>query len=60
MSGRQADDDIPRWLYLVGVALILFVIYVWNAPLEWLSDFISDRMRDGVEDLTPQAPTTDE
>jgi hypothetical protein len=58
MGGRTDDSDPPRWVYLIGVGLILFVIYVWRAPLDWATDFVTDRMQDSVRDLQPTTTTT--
>ena len=47
-AGRSNDADLPTWIYLVGVVSILFVIYVWQAPLDWFAEFVSDRLRSEV------------
>ena len=28
------------------------MFYVWHAPLDWLTDFVTDRMQDGVKEPT--------
>jgi hypothetical protein len=58
MGGRSDDSDLPRWVYLIGIGLIVFVIYVWQAPLDWATDFVTDRMQDSVKDLQPTTTTT--
>jgi hypothetical protein len=58
MGGRTNDTDLPAWVYLLGAALIFFVIYVWRAPLDWVTDFFSGRVQDGVNDLQPTTSTT--
>lgn len=58
MGGRADDSDLPWWVYLIGVGLILFVVYVWRAPLDWVTDFVTDRMQDSVKDLQPTTTTT--
>lgn len=58
MSGRTDDSELPPWVYLIGVGLILFVIYVWRAPLDWVTGLVVDRMQDDVRDLQPPATTT--
>ncbi|MEP1125277.1 MAG: hypothetical protein ABJH68_15435 [Ilumatobacter sp.] len=53
MSGPADDSDLPPWVYLIGVGLILFVIYVWQARLDLVTDLVDERMRDDVRDLQP-------
>lgn len=58
MGGRSDDSDLPRWVYLTGIGLVVFVIYVWRAPLDWATDFLTERMQDSVRDLQPTTTTT--
>jgi hypothetical protein len=58
MSGRTDDVDSRLWVYLIGIGLLLFVVYVWQAPLDWLTDFIAGRMQAEVRDLLPTTTTT--
>jgi hypothetical protein len=58
MSGRTDDVDSRLWVYLIGIGLLLFVVYVWQAPLDWLTDFIAGRMQAEFRDLTPTTTTT--
>jgi hypothetical protein len=55
---RANDTDLPPRVYLIGVAAILFVIYVWQAPLDWVTDLVTDRMQDSVKDLQPTTTTS--
>jgi hypothetical protein len=57
MGGRSDTTDLPRWVYLLGIAALLFVIYVWRAPLDWVTEFVTERMQDSVNDLTPTTTT---
>lgn len=57
MGDRADASDLPRWVYLIGVGLILFAVYVWQAPLDWATDFVTDRMQDSVKDLQPTTTT---
>jgi hypothetical protein len=58
VSGRTDDLNLPRWVYLVGIGLILFVIYVWQVPLDWVTDVVTGRLQDGVRDPQPTTTTT--
>ena len=46
---------MPSWMYLIGVVSILFVIYVWQAPLDWVTEFVTSRVQRSV---TPPTTTT--
>jgi hypothetical protein len=58
MSGRTGDVNSGLWVHLIGIGLLLFVIYVWRAPLDWLTDFIAGRMQAEFRDLIPTTTTT--
>ena len=56
MSDQSNSHDLPRWVYLLGVVSILFVIYVWRAPLDWFTEFLADWFTSGLPSEPP--PTT--
>ena len=43
MTNQVDHSEVPRWMYLLGIIMILFVIYVWQAPLDWFVEFIISR-----------------
>ena len=52
---KTNDAELPWWMYLIGVVSILFVIYVWQAPLDWVTEFVTSRVQRSV---TPPTTTT--
>ena len=52
---RTNQAGVPSWMYLIGVVSILFVIYIWQAPLDWFTEFVTSRVQQSV---TPPTTTT--
>jgi hypothetical protein len=50
-AAKQKNDDIPRWLYLVGVAVILGIVYFAPGVIDWVADWNSNRAVESYNDI---------
>lgn len=57
-EGATKRGPLTTTCGIARAGLILFAIYVWRAPLDWVTDFVVDRIQNDIRNLQPPDTST--